>query len=343
MKISVKTILLKSSQESAAQAGEILRSGGLVAIPTETVYGLAANALNSEAVKNIFRAKGRPGDNPLIVHIAEFEDIYPLVTHVPESAKALAEAFWSGPLTIVLPKSDLVPETVSGGLDTVAIRMPSHPDARAIIKSAGVPLAAPSANTSGKPSPTDAESVLADLEGKIEAVYDGGKCSVGVESTVISLAGEKPILLRPGGITYEQLCSVLGEVQISGGVLNPLAEGETARSPGMKYKHYAPEAKITILKGDIEKFAKYVTEHSDGKTAVMCFEGEENFFSVPCVTYGSEEDSASQAQRLFEALRLIDETGAKRAYARYPEPAGVGLAVLNRLLRAAAFEVTELE
>lgn len=340
----MKTLYLKSGIDGDYdRAAQILKSGGLVAIPTETVYGLAANALDGETVKKIFAAKGRPGDNPLIVHVSSMEEIYPLVEEVPEKAKKLAEKFWPGPLTMIFKKSSLIPDEVSAGLETVAVRMPSHKDAREIIKRSGLPLAAPSANTSGRPSPTNAKRVLEDMEGKIDAVFDGGNCEYGVESTVITLVGEVPTLLRPGGITYNQLREVLGEVNIDKGVLNPVDDSRKVASPGMKYKHYAPKAHVTIVKGSFEGFKKYVEEHSEEGCAVMCFEGEEKFFSLPCVTYGTERDHLSQSRRIFEALRETDAIGAKKVYARCPSTDEIGLAVLNRLLRAAAFEVIEVE
>ena len=244
------TMLLKNTNEDLLKAAEILKNGGLVGIPTETVYGLAADALNGQAVSKIFKAKGRPSDNPLIVHISDFEDIkkYNLVKEIPEKAKALAEAFWPGPLTIIMKKSDIIPLEVSAGLDTVAIRLPSHSTAREIIRYADTPLAAPSANLSGSPSPTTAAHVINDLNGRIEAVVDGGDCEVGLESTVITLVGDVPKVLRPGGITFAQLKSVLGEVTIDDAVLNKLADGAEAASPGMKYKHYSPKANVVLLK-----------------------------------------------------------------------------------------------
>ncbi len=340
----MNTLYLKSGKdEDYDKAAQILKRGGLVAIPTETVYGLAANALNGEAVKKIFAAKGRPGDNPLIVHISSMEELCPLVEEVPEKAKILAEKFWPGPLTMIFKKSALIPDEVSAGLETVAVRMPSHKDAREIIKRSALPLAAPSANTSGRPSPTNAKRVLEDMEGKIDAVFDGGSCEYGVESTVITLVGEVPTLLRPGGITYNQLREVLGEVNMDKGVLNPVDDSRKVASPGMKYKHYAPKAHVTIVKGSFEGFKKYAEEHSEDGCAVMCFEGEEEYFSLPCVTYGAEKDHLSQSRRIFEALRETDAIGARRVYARCPSTDEIGLAVLNRLLRAAAFEVIEVE
>ena len=338
----MKTELLTVSDEDIKYAGEIVRGGGLVGMPTETVYGLAANALSGECVKKIYAAKGRPSDNPLIVHISSVDEWAPLVKEIPENALKLAEAFWPGPLTIILKKSDIVPDETSGGLNTVAVRIPSDENARRLIKSAGVPIAAPSANTSGKPSPTTAKHVMNDLDGKIDAVIDGGECTVGVESTVITLATNPPRLLRPGGITPEMLEGVLGEIEIDNAVYNKLEDGADAASPGMKYKHYSPTARVVLLKGDFEKYKEYIDSNKTDRTIALCFDGEERELSVPCLPYGKENDSLSQAQRIFSRLREADEMGAEIVYARYPERTGVGLAVYNRLIRAAAFEVIEL-
>jgi L-threonylcarbamoyladenylate synthase len=339
----MQTQLLNADQKESIQtAARILKDGGLVGIPTETVYGLAANALNGKAVAKIFEAKGRPMDNPLIVHISEFHQLDALVKQVPEQAKRLAEQFWPGPLTIILPKSGLIPDEVSAGLDTVAVRFPSHPVARALIDATGLPLAAPSANLSGHPSPTTAAHVMNDLNGKIEAVLDGGACGVGVESTVVTLATNPPRLLRPGGITLEQLRSVLGAVDLDSAVLNPLAEGVRAASPGMKYKHYSPKANVIILDGSFDAYKNYVNNHNIEGTAALCYNGENLQLSVPAVCYGGENDSGEQARELFDALRKLDELNAKTVYARCPEPKGVGLAVYNRLIRAAGFEVLHL-
>ena len=340
----MQTLLLNANNpDDVRTAARILKDGGLVGMPTETVYGLAANALDGKAAARIFAAKGRPMDNPLIVHISEFSQIDRLVREVPDSAKKLAERFWPGPMTMVLPKSNLIPDEVSAGLDTVGIRFPSHPVARALISAAGLPIAAPSANTSGRPSPTTAEHVMHDLAGKIEAVLDGGACGVGVESTVLTLATDPPRLLRPGGVTLEQLRSVLGEVEMDDAVLNPLAEGVSAASPGMKYKHYSPKANVIILDGGFEAYKSYVNRHNTEGTAALCYDGEEAELSVPAVCYGGEDDDSQKARELFEALRRLDEMHAKTVYARCPEPKGVGLAVYNRLIRAAGFEVLHLE
>ena len=320
-------------------AADILKNGGLVAMPTETVYGLAANALDGLAVAKIFKAKGRPMDNPLIVHIGKFEEIYPLVQSVPETAKALADAYWPGPLTIILPKSDIIPDEVSAGLGTVAVRMPSHPTAHELIETSGCPLAAPSANSSGLPSPTTAQHVVDDMDGKIDAIIDGGECAVGIESTVVTLATDVPRLLRPGGITHAQLEAILGKVDIDPAVLAQLEEGVKPASPGMKYKHYSPKAEVFIVKGTLPSFKFYIDSVKQDGDMALCFSGEEDGISVPCLPFGSEDNSIEQAQRLFADLRRFDELGAKRVFVRSPSQDGVGLGVYNRLLRAAAFKV----
>ncbi|MFV0414100.1 MAG: L-threonylcarbamoyladenylate synthase, partial [Oscillospiraceae bacterium] len=261
---------------------------------------------------------------------------------VPAEAYKLAEAFWPGPLTMVLPRTGALAQQVSAGLATVGVRMPAHPAARAVIASAGVPLAAPSANLSGSPSPTTAAHVLADMQGRIPLILDGGASPVGVESTVVSLAGT-PTVLRPGFITPEELSGVLGvPVALAGAVTAPLAEGQAPASPGMKYKHYAPKAEITILQGPFTAFCSYVAAHAAQNVWALCFEGEEAALPVPAVAYGKEKEDASQAAGLFAALRRLDEVGAGVVYARCPASSGVGLAVYNRLLRAAAFRVVQL-
>ncbi len=328
--------------EKIGTVGEILKRGGLAAIPTETVYGLAGNALDGECAGKIFAAKGRPSDNPLIVHISDIAQWEPLVREIPDGARALAEAFWPGPLTIILPKSDRIPDEVSGGLDTVAVRMPENEIARAIITSAGVPLAAPSANLSGKPSPTSASHVIDDMMGRIDAIVDSGDCNVGVESTVLSLAVSPARLLRPGKITPEMLTEVLGEIEIDDAVFDKLLEGKEAASPGMKYKHYSPDAPVVLVKGSLSAFVSFVRENASEGTVALCFEGEEKELDVPCLTYGRRDDSSSQARHIFDALRRVDKIGAKQVFARFPENEGMGLAVFNRLLRAAAFNIIEV-
>lgn len=325
-----------------AEVASILKDGGVVAIPTETVYGLAGNALKGECVKKIYEAKGRPSDNPLIVHISDISQWASLVREIPETAIALAEKFWPGPLTIILPKSDIIPAEISGGLDTVAVRMPSDEIARAIISGCGFPLAAPSANTSGKPSPTCASHVTEDLDGKIDAIVDSGECSVGIESTVITLATDIPRLLRPGGITPEMLTEVLGEIEIDDAVYNKLHEGAEAASPGMKYKHYSPDAKVLIVKGSFDNYKKYIEDTAEDGDVALCFEEEVDDLKIKCITYGRKDDPSSQAKNIFDALRKVDEEKAKTVYARFPENEGIGLAVFNRLVRAAAFNIIEV-
>ena len=333
------TRLLQPNTEGIEEAARLLASGRLVAIPTETVYGLAANALDGDAVTSIFAAKERPADNPLIVHIADERDWAPLVTHIPDNAKKLAEAYWPGPLTIILPAADCVPSVVTGGLTTVAVRFPDHPVAQAVILASGCPLAAPSANRSGSPSPTNAARVAEDMNGRIAAILDGGDCAVGVESTVVDLCHTPPRLLRPGGITPAMLEEVVGPIEIDPAVTNALLEGAVAASPGMKYKHYAPRAEIHIIKGTPTAYAAYVNSHAAPGVVALCFEEDKDALSVPYVTYGSRADAMTQARQLFDALRQLDERGAHTVYATCPTPTGVGLAVYNRLLRAAAFRV----
>ena len=343
----MNTYHLNNTTEDINTAAAILRDGGLVAMPTETVYGLAADALNGEAVRRIFEAKGRPMDNPLIVHVAEFSDIerLRLVSEIPEKAIRLAEAFWPGPLTIIMKKGSVIPDEVSAGLDTVAIRIPSHPTARALIKTSALALAAPSANTSGKPSPTTAQHVIDDMDGRIEAVLDGGACSVGVESTVITLVADTPRILRPGIITREEIEAVIGSVDVDRAVLNKLESDEKASSPGMKYKHYSPRARVILLRGEDEKYINFVNRKyaRDDSIAAMCYDEDKPQINAPCITIGSAEDEKAQAQALFDALRAVDEIGGVTVvYAHCPSATGVGMALYNRLIRAAAFEVIDL-
>ncbi len=336
----MKTEVLKPTEDTIEKAVRIIKSGGVVAIPTETVYGLGADAFNEDAVTRVFEAKGRPKDNPMIVHVSSLDEIPPLVKDFPEKARLLAEKYWPGPLTVIMEKSDKVPMRTSGNLPTVAIRMPSHPVMREIIKKAGCPIAAPSANLSGSPSPTNAEYVFEDMNGRIELIIDGGNSSVGVESTVITLVGEKPRLLRPGGVTPEELEEILGEIEIDKAVLSELKEGQTASSPGMKYKHYAPKTKVVIVKGDKEKYIEFLSKQKNA--VALCFEDEKNDMPIEYITYGKSYDSLSQARRLFDALREVDKTGKDVAFAHAPQQSGVGLAVYNRLIRSAGFEIIEL-
>ena len=332
--------MLKPTQESIELACDVIKSGGVVAIPTETVYGLFANATEADACANIFKAKERPQDNPLIVHVSDYEMLNEIALEVPEDAMKLAEAFWPGPLTMIMKKKSIIPDQTSAGLDTVGIRMPSNPVVLEIISKTRLPLAGPSANRSGRPSPTDALTVFNDMKGRIPLVLDGGDCTIGLESTVISLAEETPILFRPGYVTAKQIEEVLGKkIIISKGISEELQRGEKVLSPGLKHKHYAPKAEVVIVNAPFEKYKELV--ESENATA-LCFEEYCDRLNVKSVAYGSESDSASQAVRLFHALRELDELGAEKVYAMMPSTEGVGLAVYNRLLRSAAFRVVNL-
>ena len=339
--MQTEIIDIRTDREKALSlSAELLKNGEVVGIPTETVYGLAANAFDEDAVKKIFIAKGRPSDNPLIVHIAKFEDLAPLVREIPEKVKVMAEKFWPAPLTMIMKKSDRISNVVSGNLDTVAVRMPKSEAARAIIKNCGLPLAAPSANLSGSPSPTNAKYVFEDMNGRIPLIIDGGNCEIGVESTVISFAENPPRLLRPGGVTLEEMTAVIGEIVVDDAVLNKLEEGAVASSPGMKYKHYAPKADITLIKSTFEEFKAFIENQAD--VTALCFDGEGKKLSCPFVEYGDISDGYSQSSRLFDALRELDEMGAKKVYARCPDTKGMGLAVYNRLIRSAGFKIKVL-
>lgn len=331
------------TNKQAKEAGIILKQGGLVAIPTETVYGLAANALNAQAVANIFKAKGRPMDNPLIVHIASLDQLNYIVSSFEKKAQELAKAFWPGPLTIIMPKSSRIPKEVSAGLNTVAVRYPSNELAREIILRANTPLAAPSANLSGSPSPTTAEHVLNDLDGKIDAVIDGGPCEIGLESTVITVETAVPKLLRPGRVTLSQLKEILGEVEVDPSVFNEIDLGKEVISPGMKYKHYSPKANVILIKSNQDKYVEYINNNSDQSIAALCYDEDIDKIKTTAVCYGKEKDYKDQATRLFSSLRELDnKKGIKCIYARCPDTDGVGMAVYNRLIRAAGFEVLEL-
>ena len=324
-------------RQAVQRAAALLRAGEVVAIPTETVYGLAANAFDENAVKKIFEAKGRPQDNPLIVHLADVSELPKVAAEIPEEAKALFARFSPGPLTVILKKTAAVPDVVSASLPTVAVRIPSHPAANAVIRAAGVPLAAPSANLSGFPSPTGVGDVIDDMFGRVAAIVDGGDSVCGIESTVVSLAVSPPRLLRPGVITAEALRDILPDLVIDEAVLSPLKAGETAASPGMKYKHYSPKAQIFIVRGDRKRFLDYVNRHQNEADAALVFEEDVPDCPLPCVAMGSEKDPLSQTGRLFTALRELDKLGAKTVFARAPQPSGVGLGVCNRLYRAAGF------
>ena len=340
----MKTLKLSVDTDGINKSAEILKKGGLVGIPTETVYGLAANALDSVAVSNIFKAKGRPQDNPLIVHISRMEMINDLVTEIPKKAVECAKRFWPGPLTMIMKKSDLIPDNVSAGLDTVAIRMPKSQTARDIISACGLPLAAPSANLSGAPSPTTAERVVEDMDGKIDAVVMGENCEVGVESTVVTFVTNPPRLLRPGGITVEDLREIIPDIVIDKAVLSEPEKGAQVSSPGMKYKHYAPKANVVLVEGDSNRFAEFLNKKrkEDNSAFALIFSEDATLVEKPYIIYGSRGDGLSQAENVFEDLRRLDELGVKNCYVHAPDKTGVGLAVYNRLIRAAAFEVIKL-
>lgn len=343
-------MLTKIFQTGAADlesAAGILKRGGLCALPTETVYGLAADGLNPAAVEKIFLAKGRPQDNPLILHIDSLETLDKLCELSGETARRVDQVvrFWPGPLTLVLPRRPLVPDVVTAGMETVAVRFPANPVARELIRRAGVPLAAPSANTSGRPSPTTAGHVAADLGGKIDCIVDGGPCAVGLESTVLSLAG-RPRLLRPGYITLEQLTQVLGDVEVDSAVFQKMKEGQRASAPGMKYRHYAPRAPLTLVRGSDQAVLAYLKARvaENPRTGILCYDGEQNQFSGAAfvLSYGGEGHPEELAVRLFAALRTFDKTDVERIYARMPSADGVGLAVVNRLLKAAGHTVIDV-
>lgn len=338
----MKTLMLAPAE--AERAAGIIRSGGLVGIPTETVYGLGANGLDPEAVAGIFRAKGRPQDNPLILHIPEASWLGRYCREIPLAAYKLAERFWPGPLTMVLRRRPLVPDEVTAGLDTVGMRCPAHSVCRAIIQAAGVPVAAPSGNTSGRPSPTTAGHIREDMDGKIDAIVDGGPCSVGVESTIIDLTCTPPRLLRPGGITLEQLEEILGRIDVDPAVTRLMAAGEQPRAPGMKYRHYAPRAPVTVVAGTPEEGAAYIAAHAAPGEGVICFdEFLPRFPGQRTQALGPAGDQGEQARRLFDALRAFDHLDVPAIWAQCPDPSGLGLAVSNRLNKAAGFHIIRLD
>lgn len=328
------------------KAGEILRAGGLVAFPTETVYGLGADALDEEASAKIYAAKGRPSDNPLIVHIADMEAVYKLASEVPETALKLAEKFWPGPLTMILKKSDIVPDSITGGLGTVAIRMPSHKTAANLIKKSGVYIAAPSANTSGKPSPTLASHVIKDMTGKIDMIIADDTVDIGVESTIIDLSEYIPTILRPGYITKEMFEEVIGQVNIDPAITQGVKEGVVPKAPGMKYKHYAPDADLKIVEGDMDKVIEYINENTKKliekgcKVAIMTTEeGRHNYTDGIVVSVGHKSDELSVARHLYAILRDFDNQHIDYVFSESFETENVGRAVMNRLIKAAGHTI----
>ena len=325
-------------------AAQILQKGGLVAIPTETVYGLGANGLDEQAVAKIFEAKGRPQDNPLILHVAEAADMKKFCHSIPEAAWLLAEKFWPGPLTMVLPAKPTVPRRTTAGLPTVAVRCPDCAVTRQIIRLAGVPVAAPSANISGKPSTTTAQHVLHDHDGRIDMIVDGGSCRVGVESTIVDLTEERPRLLRPGGITPEQLLQVLGDLIVDKAVTAQINQDAVVKAPGMKYKHYAPQSEVVIVAGSREKAAAYIHRCFVPGDRVLCFEEELPLYAgFAPLAYGREADVNTLSAGLFAALRELDDPAVRKVYARCPEGGGVAYAVQNRLKKAAGFQIVDAE
>lgn len=333
----------EQDKNAVAEAAAILRRGGLLGIPTETVYGLGADALNEDAVRRIYEAKGRPQDNPLIIHVSSADWLERYCQNVPPAAYRLAERFWPGPLTMILPRRDIVPLRTTGGLETVGVRCPDHPVTLAIIEAAGVPVAAPSGNTSGRPSPTTAQHMMEDMMGRIDGIVDGGPCAVGVESTIIDLTVQPPRLLRPGGLPLEALEQVLGEVAVDDAVRRKMGEGERPRAPGMKYRHYAPKAAVTVVTGPARRSAAYIREHLPQGAGVICFDEYAPLFTGHIVhRLGSVDDKLAQAQHVFDALRTFDDTDVPEIYAQCPDESGLGLAVSNRLKKAAGFHVVDV-
>ncbi|MBQ8555568.1 MAG: threonylcarbamoyl-AMP synthase [Clostridia bacterium] len=345
----MNTQLLPAAPPSIALAARLLAGGQLVAFPTETVYGLGANALDRDAVLSIFAAKGRPADNPLIVHIHDRGQLDG-ICEVNDAARRLMDAFWPGPLTLILPRKEAVPYEVTAHLETVAVRMPSHPVAISLLKACGLPIAAPSANRSGKPSPTSAQHVLDDMDGRIPLILDGGACDVGLESTVLSLCGDVPCILRPGGITQSMLEAVIGKVEVAGSVLRPLHKGEKALSPGMMYKHYSPDGQVTLIEGeeaDVVEALRRLHAHATAeghRTCVMCFtEHVDALADCHPHDIGRQDDASDVAHRLFATLRDLDDEKMDVIFSEVVPPEGVGLAVMNRLGRAAAFRTVRAE
>lgn len=334
----------ESDPNAVRDAAAILRRGGLLGIPTETVYGLGADALNEDAVSRIFLAKGRPQDNPLIIHVPDASWLERYCRSVPPAAYQLAERFWPGPLTMILPRRDIVPLQTTGGLETVGVRCPNHPVTLAIIEAAGVPIAAPSGNTSGRPSPTTAPHMIEDMDGRIDGIVDGGPCTVGVESTIIDLTVTPPRLLRPGGLPLESLRQVLGEVAVDKAVTGLLAAGERPRAPGMKYRHYAPHAPVTVVTGEPERSARRIQGLLSDTAGVICFDEYAPLFPGHIIhKLGPAADKSAQARHVFDALRTFDGTDVTEIFAQCPDDGGLGLAVANRLKKAAGFHLVDAD
>ncbi len=344
METEIVVVSDPARQESdLRRAADILRRGGLVVFPTETVYGLGGDATDAEASKKIYAAKGRPSDNPLIIHIAEPADAEKYAVTNPTYYR-LAKAFMPGPLTVILPRREIIPLATTGGLETVAVRCPSHPVAHRLIALCGFPIAAPSANLSGKPSPTCVADVAHDMNGRVDMILDGGESEIGLESTIVKIDGDSLTLLRPGGITYDALCMVCDRVTVADAVTHQLAANERPLSPGMKYRHYAPDAPVVLLHGDEDKILVFLrAEQAARKCAILCYD-EECAALAPegLIPVGARDDLATQAHRLFTALRQADRSGAEIIYAHLPPQEGLGLALYNRMIRAAAHTVREI-
>ena len=339
--IIAKVDELNIDSELINKAGEIIKQGGLVAFPTETVYGLGGDGFNSESSKKIYAAKGRPSDNPLIVHIADVEDLKKLSPSIPDAAYRLADAFWPGPLTMILKKIENLPKDTTGGLDTVAVRMPVHPVALEFIKAAGGFVAAPSANRSGRPSPTSAKYVIEDLEGRVDMILDGGDSDIGLESTIVDLTSDVPMILRPGYITPKDIEEVLGKVSVDRTIIDSNSK-VAPKAPGMKYRHYAPKADMTIVGGDNDAVVKYINNQVDGarrdglKTGVISTLENEGRFSADLVKYiGNKGDEATIAKNLFRILREFDDEEVQIIYTEDFSGEGIAFATMNRLLKAA--------
>ena len=341
----MKTILIKvdpenPSKEALAPAAEILKNGGTVVFPTETVYGLGGDATHSESAKKIYAAKGRPSDNPLIIHISDPKDVEPYAV-TSKLWYRLAHHFMPGPLTVILPKKETIPLTVTGGLDSVAVRCPAHPVALGLLELTGLPVAAPSANISGKPSPTCAAHVIEDLDGRVDCIIDGGECTFGVESTIVKITGEDSlILLRPGAVTYDALCCVCSDVTVSDTVINKLGENERPICPGSKYRHYAPDKPLTLVGGSDEARVTFFAERQKEGAVIICYDEQaEKLSADQVITIGKKDDLEAQGQRLFAALRECNTLEGKTVFANLPSTYGFGLALYNRLIRAAAHTV----
>lgn len=341
--LSIHNPPIGSDEEALSRAASLIRAGKLVVFPTETVYGLGGDATDEGAAKKIYAAKGRPSDNPLIIHVADPSDAEGYAATCPLYYE-LARAFMPGPLTVILPKKETIPFSVTGGLDSVAVRCPSHPVAHRLIELSGVPIAAPSANLSGKPSPTKAEHVVQDLSGRVDMILDGGECEIGLESTIVKIDGDSLILLRPGGITFDALRMVTDRVSVSPAVTKALAKDERPLSPGMKYRHYAPNAPVVLLSGDSRKVLDFlISEQRSKKCAILCFDEEiPSLLPDRLLPVGGRDDLAAQAKELFDALRAADKTDAEIIYAHLPPMEGLGLALYNRMIRAAAHTIREI-